>query len=229
MSRLSHIRQRVSSMKHTMRIRLRNRPKVFVVGTNKTGTTSLDAYFKSCGYLSSPQSVFEALADDYRAGNWGRITRAIRRYETFQDNAFAHATDEFLVHLKREFPRSKFILTVRDSEEQWYYSLVRFHSKLFFNGETNITWEDVKPLDYIRPGSLYDLMLSIVGTEQVPPYDYEALTRFYREHNDRVRRHFVGDDRLLEINLADADAQAQLAAFLNTDPTISVPRLNTSA
>lgn len=229
MSSLSPIRHRVSSLKHAVRIRLRNRPKVFVVGTNKTGTTSLDGYFKSCGFLSSPQSVFEALADDYRAGNWGGIIRAIRRYETFQDNAFAHATDDFLELLKREFPRSKFILTVRDSEEQWYNSLVRFHSKLHFSGRTNITWEDVKSLDYIRPGSLYDLMLSIVGTDELSPYDREAWTRFYREHNACVRRHFVGDDRLLEINLADADAQLRLAEFLKTDPAIAIPRLNPSS
>ena len=94
---------------------------------------------------------------------------------------------------------------------------------------TNITWEDVKSVDCIRPGSLCDLMLSIVGTDELSPHDRDAWTRFYREHNARVRRHFVGDDRLLEINLADSDAQLRLAEFLETDPAIAIPLLNASA
>ncbi len=50
--------------------------------------------------------------------------------------------------LDQKFPGSKFILTIRNSPEQWYESLTRFHAVLF--GHDRIpTSDDLKAATYV--------------------------------------------------------------------------------
>lgn len=84
----------------------RRREKVFAIGFNKTGTTSLHSLFESIG-LSSFHGVKWRACDDLML---------LRSYDCFSDGI-----PKDLAFLDRTFPNSKFILQVRDLDT-WIYS-----------------------------------------------------------------------------------------------------------
>lgn len=51
------------------KVYLRKKPKIFVIGANKTGTTSLNDFFVAAGYIAALQRKFELLRDNYLEGN----------------------------------------------------------------------------------------------------------------------------------------------------------------
>jgi len=213
---------------HRIRLRARRREKIFVIGTNKTGTTSLHGYFQACGFLVSPQWDFEQLADEFHKGNHARVFELIDLYETFQDTPFSLANVDFLNELTERYPQAKFILSVRESSDVWYQSLMRFHSKAFFDGRTDVTWDDVKRVNYVAPGRMYQSIKRIVGDESTSPYDESTWKSFYEGHNQKMRTYFAQSPNFLEVDLSDPSAQRRLSAFLGTDPAIPIPHLNTS-
>jgi hypothetical protein len=79
-----------------LKVRFKQKPKVFVIGANKTGTTSLHKFLQELGYRVGPQGQFELLPFDYFGGKWSRILNIIKNYEAFQDVPFSYATNEFL-------------------------------------------------------------------------------------------------------------------------------------
>lgn len=210
------------------KVYFRNKPKIFVVGANKTGTSSLDAYFKAAGYITSPQRQFELLRDDYLQGNRQEIFRLIKRYETFQDIPFSIADETFLHDLTATYPSAKFILSKRSSDEEWYQSLCRFHSKGSHDGKWPLTWDDVKKVDYLGKGRRYDFFIHVVGSEAKEPYDKHTWCAFYNNHNRLVRSFFKGRPNFLEINLADPNAESILRNFLGTTADVTVPHRNKS-
>ena len=83
-----------------------SKKKIFAVGFNKSGTSSLDHIFKSFGLIS------------FHGMHWRTCDNLalLRTYDCFSDG-----TPEDLGKLDRLFPESKFILQVRDLEG-WLYS-----------------------------------------------------------------------------------------------------------
>lgn len=53
--------------------------------------------------------------------------------------------------LDQRFPGSKFILTIRDSPDQWHDSLTRSHARLFGHGRVPTT-KDIENASDFRPG-----------------------------------------------------------------------------
>lgn len=103
---------------------------IFFVGRNKTGTTSLKKAFKDLGCLVQQLRCKKELFDrNYFENNLYPTIKYCRRSQVFQDAPFSHFN--ILKHLDQALLDSKFILTERDEEEQWYRSLTKFHSKLF--------------------------------------------------------------------------------------------------
>ena len=104
---------------------LRQRPKVFCIGFNKCGTTSLDELFRALGYHSLHSTA------------WGDTTRHLihYRYECFTDAV----PDDFRV-LDRRFPASKYILQVR-ALDMWVVSRL-----------AHIQRDVAKGRDYAQPG-----------------------------------------------------------------------------
>ena len=83
--------------------------KVFCVGRNKTGTTSLDVALRELGYLMGDQREAEWLIDAYAARDFKPIVEYCRSAEAFQDVPFSYPYT--YVVLDQAFPESKFILT----------------------------------------------------------------------------------------------------------------------
>ena len=115
------------------KLRYGNGPKVFCIGANKTGTTSLAHALKSLGYALGGQHEAEPMAvRDWRARNFNALIDCCRTAEAFQDISFS--CPYTFQTLDAYFPESKFILTVRDSTDDWYESLTSFHSKICGKG-----------------------------------------------------------------------------------------------
>ena len=121
--------------------------------------------------------------------------------------------------MDQKFPGSKFILTVRDSAEQWYNSLTRFHAASFGNGHIP-TLEDLKAAEYIRRGWAYEANRLLYNTPPDDLYNKDMLIALYNAHSDAIQeyfRHRAGD--LLVLNVAEPGAYDRLCDFLGKPHT----------
>ncbi len=232
---LKSIKRRIQRMiqqrrhrQHVLLVQKRKTPKIVVVGYNKTGTTSLNGYFKSVGFLTSPQREFEKMTQLYQSGNWTSIFQAMSEWETFQDSPFATSTPAFIEAIEQRWPDTRFILSVRNNDEEWFRSHKQFHSKLWHGGKEDISWEDIKRVHYISPTFHYEAMKRYVPDESMDPYDMATWKAVYNNHNARMRNHFKGKSNFLEINLAEEGASEKLGSFLGLHEHPPIPHLNKS-
>lgn len=197
--------------------------KVFCIGFNKTGTTSLSSIFSNNSFLVAPQSPFEYNTYSYIYGNSSTIIEMIKNdyfeYSFFQDVPFSFPN--FYKDLHNNFPSAKFILTVRDNEKVWYDSLIRFHKKF-----TN--FKNPKKIQYIYEGWIHKIQTNVYGAPNYDPYNYEILTKSYKTHITDVEKFFSDKPgKLLKVNLKDKELISKLENFLEVpflDRTI--PQLN---
>ena len=189
--------------------------KVFCIGFNKTGTTSVEQVLKDFGYPLGNQPAAEMLLHDCNKQDCGRLIRYCQTAEAFQDIPFS--LPQTYRHLDNAFPKAKFILTIRDSKEQWYQSLLRFHAKLFSsdkNRPPSVT--DLENALYRYKGFGLDVMKMVFSYPEVELYDCDYYTKVYEDHNKSVIEYF--NDRpgkLLVLNISQPNAYQELAYFLN--------------
>src|SRR4051812_14602679 len=96
--------------------------KVFCIGLNKTGTTSMKKVLENFGYKLNIQREAEMLSVEYSKRNFKPVIDHCLTADAFQDAPFSFPYT--FVILDHYFPNAKFVLTVRDSTEQWYKSMV---------------------------------------------------------------------------------------------------------
>ena len=65
------------------------REKVFCIGANKTGTTSIAALLESLGYRLAPQIEAERMIDDWSRRDFRRLLKFCEKYDAFQDVPFS--------------------------------------------------------------------------------------------------------------------------------------------
>jgi hypothetical protein len=186
--------------------------KVFCIGRNKTGTTSMARAFTKLGLIVGEQWLAERLLHDWARRDFRRLFLYCHTAQAFQDVPFSWPFT--FQALDQKFPGSKFILTVRDSPEQWYESLTRFHAVLFGHGRIP-TLDDLKAATHIYPGFVFEANRLLYNTPPDEPYNKDQLIASYNAHNDAVLeyfRHRPGD--LLVLNVAEPDAYDRLCKFL---------------
>jgi hypothetical protein len=206
---------------------LAHRPKVFVIGHNKTGTTSVEAALASFGYLMGDQVAAELLLDDWAQRHFGRLFELCRTADAFQDVPFS-LWDTYRA-LDQAFPGSKFVLTVRNSSEEWYDSVVRWGRKLVGAQGSVPTAEEMRSFDYRAPGWFLRSHLLIYGVDEAHVYDRTRYVAAYERHNEAVLDYFSGRaDSFLVLNVSNAGALHSLGAFLGivVDPGVTMPHLN---
>jgi hypothetical protein len=188
------------------------RPKIFCIGANKTGTTSVEYVFRSLGLMVGNQAKAELLLNDWAKRDFRKLIRYCRSAEAFQDIPFSYP-DTFRA-VDEAFPESKFILTIRDNPEDWYQSLVRFHTGLI--GKNRIpTADDLRQFNYRYRGFLWDAQRLRYGADEMTLYDRDLYIRCYEEHNNKVLDYFRDRPKsLLVINVAETDAMERLFNFL---------------
>jgi hypothetical protein len=194
----------------------KNKEKIFCIGFNKTGTTTLEKALRDFGYKMGNQRQGELLFEEWKNRNFKPIVKFCQTADAFQDIPFS-LPFTFQI-LDYEFPNAKFILSIRNSAEEWYNSLYKFHAKLFGDGKS-ITEKDLKKADYIKTGWLYDVNYHRFHPPKGEPYHKETLINSYNNHNYNVEEYFKEKPhKFLKINVSDKDDYLRLAKFLNKKP-----------
>jgi len=204
--------------------------KVFCIGCNKTGTTSIGVALESLGYRVGDQQVAERLIGDWARRDFRRIVEYCHSADAFQDVPFS--LDDTYQALDEAFPGSKFVLTVRGSADEWFDSLTRFHTRLV--GKNRLpTAEDLRSFEYNKPGWMWEAHRAIFlgGADESLLYNHEYYKQQYVAHNHAVQKYFRrrrGD--LLVLNLGTSNAMDSLCRFLGHERgKRRMPHLNKSA
>lgn len=181
--------------------RTEDNPKIFGIGLNKTGTTTLGQCGKILGYRTT--SCNKGLLEDVTLRNdFTRVNEIVSQFDLFEDWPWPLIYKE----LDLEFPGSKFILTTRKNEDVWLNSFKKHAMK------TN-PGEHCRKLAY--------------GYNFPHRHEQEHLD-FYKRHNDSVRTYFEGrDSDFIEICWETGDGFEKLCNFLDRDiPDIPLPHAN---
>ena len=179
-----------------------SRPKVFCIGFQKTGTSSLREALRTL---------------DYRVtGVFGRNVKLAELRRRYVEMGLEIARDVDAVEdmpwplmfreLDAAFPDAKFILTVRDTD-RWYRSIASHFGDAPYH---------IQQLTY--------------GDDAPAPVGHEARYReVYEAHNAAVLAHFAGrPDALLVMRLEDGDGWDKLCPFLGV-PVPDAPFAHTNS
>jgi hypothetical protein len=174
--------------------------KVFGIGFHKTATTSLAKALSYLGYrVTGPNWVDNRnIAEEV----YEMAFDLANRFDAFQDNPWPILYKE----LDRKFPGSKFILTLRPSD-QWFRSVVNH----FDEKETPMReW--------------------IYGIGR-PKGNEDIYIRRYERHNREVLEYFKDrSEQLLVLNITAGEGWTKLCPFLGERiPTIGFPCANTAS
>lgn len=200
--------------------------KVFCIGLNKTGTTSLEQSLKELGYTLGHQNTGEMLLSEYAKRNFEPIVNFCHSANAFQDIPFS--LPFVFVILDHYFPNAKFILTVRDNADQWLDSMIRFQAKLFGNGEVP-TKETLMNAFYLYKGRPWETSRILFNTPEDDIYHRPTMLAYYNNHNYNVREYFRTKNNFLEMNMSEPGAYLRLCAFLGKEPVgTDFPWLNKS-
>ena len=200
--------------------------KIFCIGYNKTGTTSLSCVMSNNNISVAPQQPFEYNLESYFYENYNTFTNMIKydyyNITFFQDVPFS--LPYFYKFLDKEFPNSKFILTVRDDENEWYDSLIRFYKKIFIN------FHNPHKIDsYVYKGILFKILTKTWEAPKYDPYNEKILKESYLKHNQDVENYFKNTNKLLKINLKDKNLKEKIENFLDYKfKNKDIPHLNKS-
>ena len=200
-----------------MRFEFNRDRKFFCIGLNKTGTTSLESAFKDLGFLVDDQNKAHRLMYNYEKREFSEIVKYCKVSEVFQDAPFSMKYT--YMFLEQAYPKAKFILSIRDSAEQWYESLIRFHSKLFgLNGRIP-TKEDLENAQRPHGRNPYMNLKMRFGTPDDDIYHRETLINYYDSHNTDVVNYFrVLKEKLLVINLKETTSYQRFCSFVGAKP-----------
>ena len=211
--------------------------KIFCVGYNKTGTTTIETVLRFYGYSLPNQRQQEIrLTQNVFATDYKEFISFVSQFDAFQDMPFSQGST--YVAADALFPNSKFILTERDSQE-WFYSMVKFHEKIFeIDDMSKITEQDVKAkFNYLFPGYLYKnkqrFLSAFVGDKKEVMwdnlYDEEYYISQYERRNMEIKKYFSeSNNKLLTIDATKEKDTEKLCEFLNipTDFKIAMPHAN---
>jgi hypothetical protein len=193
-------------------IRALGKPKIFCIGRNKTGTTSLAKALADLGILVGEQNLAERLIHDWARRDFRRLFLYCRTAQAFQDVPFSWPFT--FQALDQHFRGSKFILTVRDTPEHWYHSMTSFQAKMFGRGQLP-TAEDLRRATYVYPGWAYELLRLHWNVPEDDIYNKDILIAGYNAHNAAVLEYFRHrPNDLLALNVARPGAYQALCDFL---------------
>ena len=171
--------------------------KVFVIGFNKTGTTSLYKALEILGYNLCPEykGYSEELFLDIKKGDFTKLDNLIKSYSAFQDRPWNHPG--VYKYINENYKESKFILSVRDTES-WYNSYQKWGLKVGLRGK-----------------SYYKLVSNICyGTDDFLS-NKKNMINTVNTWTDEVKNYFSDNKNLLIINLNTDNNWDKICNFLN--------------
>ncbi len=181
--------------------------RVFCIGMNKTGTSTLNHCFEALKLtpIASPKSydreVRRQINHFYKHKSYDAMLEIAARYKSFEDRPWNMWSMYRQVNAR--FPDSRFILTTRDPES-WWRSTER--------------WITVtKPEVLAR----YQLHLRVHEASR------ESMTESYLRYNREVEAYFKGTGQLLVMDIEKGDGWDKLCGFLGVPvPDLDFPHAN---
>lgn len=195
------------------RIEVYRKPKIFGIGLNKTGTTSLKTAMEELGFSTGYQPKAEKLILDWKNRNFKNLISYCYTAQFFQDVPFSLPFT--YVALDNAFPGSKFILTIRNDDHQWYNSITKFHSKLWGENGKIPDEQDLRNAEYLYKGWAWDFNRASINTPLYDLYNKNQLLDFYNNHNKNVIEYFRHrPDDLLVLNISEPESYSVFCEFL---------------
>jgi hypothetical protein len=139
---------------------------------NKTGTESTKAALIELGFQFAPQLPAEMMLKDWAERRFDKLIDFCYDYQCFKDIPFS-LPYTFQI-LDTHYPKSKFILTIRDNSQVWFESIKRFHGKLFSQGKTP-SWEDLESASYVYKSWMAEASKYIFQADEYGLYDRDIL------------------------------------------------------
>lgn len=182
------------------------RNKVFCIGLNKTGTTSVGDALKILGFnrFGWRPGISAQLVNRWHEGNFSPFTQVIEDHDAFEDLPWPLVFKE----LEERYPDAKFILTYRSNEEAWLSSIQK----------------------HIERGSRWLGHFLIYGSYD-PQNDQDLYIQRYNRHNDDVRNYFASKPgKLIELCFENGDGWDKLCNFLGISevPVVPFPHSNSA-
>ncbi|HXC56379.1 MAG TPA: sulfotransferase [Rhizomicrobium sp.] len=172
--------------------------KIFGIGLNKTGTSTLRTCLQHLGYrhLGFDRDLLKA----YSRGDLETVFAAIERHDSFEDWPYPLMFRELF---ERYGKTARFILTTRATPQTWLNSL-KAHT--------------------LRTDPLNQSHRLVYGYDYPHGYESEHLA-FYERHNAAVHAFFAGREQaLLPVCWETGDGWTQLCTFLGAAvPAIPFP------
>jgi hypothetical protein len=212
-----------------------NKPKVFCIGMNKTGTTTMLKVFKKLNFRVAPQIKQALDIGEIKSINENlKIKKFCRRYNFFQDLPFSQG--DYYKKINKIFPNSKYILTTRDSDK-WFKSLCNFHLIYFrnmgfnFKDITEVKKEHLKKFDWIKEGYYYDytknFWISEIKDNQLIYnwnllYNRDHYINIYEKRNKEIEDYFQNKkEDLLIFNVSENSNILKILNFLNMNKDLN--------
>jgi Sulfotransferase domain len=185
--------------------------RIFGIGMQRTGTSSLHAAFQSLGFDAGHWKSAEWAQAIWREMNrWGR-SRTLEKDYALSDNPIPLLYEQ----LDQGYPGSKFVLTVRD-EDGWIRSVRKFWT--YEGNPRRWTWD--------ADGFSHKVHAITYG---IVTFDEAVFRARYRKHNADAEAYFRGRSDFLKLDISDPTAMDKLCRFLG-QPVIgqSFPHENRS-
>ncbi len=192
--------------------------KIFCIGLNKTGTTSLRAFMELHGFKTGDQAAGERLIRAYGQKNYEPLYAYCETAQFFQDLPFS--IPGIARVLLKQYPDARFILTLRSSADVWYKSLVDFHTGIFGDKKRIPTKADLIRAGYRYPGFAWEANRLLYPSPENDPYREDVLKGVYENHIQATRKLFSDHGNFLEINIENDDSVSKLASFLHINPQV---------
>ncbi|WP_434036019.1 sulfotransferase family protein [Formosa sp. 4Alg 33] len=185
--------------------------KVFCIGLNKTGTSSLHEAFNILGLKSvhykddHGNDIKEIILNNYLSGH--DILKGLEAYDAFSDWDQEQYTIEIFKAFNEQYPGSKFILNTRDLKG-WLDSREKHvknnQIKKRKDPQADIVWLDI---------------------------DREAWETQFKKHYQEANAYFKGrTDNFLVFDVINGDGWETLCPFLNVPiPNVPFPKKNVAS
>ncbi|EME87932.1 uncharacterized protein MYCFIDRAFT_209652 [Pseudocercospora fijiensis CIRAD86] len=185
------------------------RPKIFVLGLSKTGTTSIGDALERLGYrrLGWRDIRSRHLVHSWANGEHDALRGITRWYDAFEDLPWPLMYQE----MAELYPDAKFVLSLRKDEETWLRSM-----------SIHVGRGRWQPYTYFYGADTF------LGNEEI-------MRESYRNHSQNVRSYFADKkDRFMEMSIDDGDVNWDVLCQIamcpgGKAPALSFPRANTAA
>ena len=202
-----------------------DKQNVICVGLNKSGTTSFSSGLQSLGYSLYPEPVgHNTLLPDVYHRTYGSTLSALEneRYNLYQDMPFS--LPGFYKEVYKMRSNDIYVLTIRDSVEQFVDTCLNFYKRQFSYGNINKFGENLfyrythSNVVTVHLDNLYYSQFDLWGIKTFDNIE-KKLTDVYNKHIDNVVDFFEGNNikNFKVINVSKENELENIAKWLGKE------------